>query len=116
MTGQPEVQAFGGGGRLELAEQVPVGSDAGGAPPGKVSLPEVVAVVVLGDRNDIAGPGAADEGHPAGGVEVSGGELRQEVPETGAGLLAVGLPMVAVLGGAIEVHRPRVPLSAVGRY
>ena len=69
---------------------------------------------MLGDRHHKARPGLVKEFSPCGRVIVFGAEERDKLFVAKLGVRAIGLDVVFVFGGALDIHRARVPFIREG--
>ena len=118
MHGHHKAHALGANGPLQLADDIALGAHLAGAPLGIAGIPHREAVMMLGDRAGEFGARALEELRPFIGIEMFGGEHRDEVFVAEFGRVAVSLAVVLELGRALAVHIVGIPgdVGAGGRH
>ena len=107
-----EVHAFCANRFCEVAEHIALRSHLARAPVGEIRLIHGKAVMVFGDRDDVARAGIVKELCPRIRIEVLGGELRDQVLVAETGLRAVSGDVVREVRHVLLIHVARVPLAA----
>ena len=114
MIADAETQAVSAGDFRPGAHDVFFGADVDGVPRVVAGVVAIEIVVVIGKRDEVFRAGADVKPHQFLRLPTFGPPEMVDLHEPGLRRVAVGFEMMFVLGMALEIHLPRIPVALLG--